>query len=172
MRNGKKNGNHLFANIKGLIHKHHKLHPALGKDLTAGQKAADNLSEWAGSWTFILGLLFALIVWIIINVTAYINHWDPYPFILLNFVLSMLAAFQAPIILMSGNRQTERDRINAKYDYAVNRKAEREITDMQKDLEQIKVMVRETHHEVIPNYPGVMARKKKANGRKKKGKKK
>tara|TARA_Y100000310_G_scaffold139226_1_gene138513 strand:- start:13319 stop:13837 length:519 start_codon:yes stop_codon:yes gene_type:complete len=169
MGNGKKSRKHLFTNIKGLIHKHHKLHPALGKDLSFGQKAADSLSEWAGSWTFILALVFALVLWIIVNVTAYVKHWDPYPFILLNFVLSMLAAFQAPIILMSGNRQTERDRINAKYDYAVNRKAEREISDMQKDLEQIKVMIKETHHEVMPNYPGVLARKKK-NG--KKGKKK
>ena len=69
-------------------------------------------------------------------------RWDPYPFILLNLFLSCLATFQAPIILMSQNRQTERDRATAKYDYAVNRKAEREIQDMQKDLDEIKRMIR------------------------------
>jgi uncharacterized membrane protein len=70
-----------------------------------------------------------------------IGKWDPYPFILLNLFLSCLAAFQAPIILMSQNRTTERDRKRAEYDYAVNRKAEREIEDIQKDLEDIKKMI-------------------------------
>jgi len=156
--------------IKVLIHKN-DYHPVLGRNLTRGQKAADTISTVAGSWTFILTLIFFLIGWIILNVTAYVLHWDPYPFILLNFVLSMIAAFQAPVILMSQNRQTERDRINAKYDYAVNRKAEREISDMQRDLEQIKVMIKEAHHEVMPNYLGWNERKKKVSrGRKKKKK--
>ena len=67
-----------------------------------------------------------------------IGEWDPYPFILLNLFLSCLATFQAPVILMSQNRTTEMDRKRAEYDYAVNRKAEREIEDIQKDLEEIK----------------------------------
>ena len=70
---------------------------------------------------------------------AFLYHWDPWPFIILNLTLSCLAALQAPIILMSQNRQAERDRINAKYDYHVNRKAEREVQDMQKDLDDIKL---------------------------------
>ena len=73
-----------------------------------------------------------------LNVMAWINHWDPYPFILLNLVLSCLAAMQAPVILMSQNRTTERDRARAEYDYQVNRKAEREIEQIQKTLEIIK----------------------------------
>jgi uncharacterized membrane protein len=71
-----------------------------------------------------------------------VKKWDPYPFILLNFVLSTLAALQAPVILMSQNRAAERDRVNAKYDYQVNRKAEREIQNMQKDLEEIKDLLK------------------------------
>jgi len=74
---------------------------------------------------------------------AYKLRWDPYPFILLNLMLSSLAAIQAPIIMMSQNRQAERDRLTSKYDYAVNRKAEREIQNMQKDLEEIKKMLGE-----------------------------
>jgi uncharacterized membrane protein len=70
-----------------------------------------------------------------------ISEWDPYPFILLNFVLSMLAAFQAPVILMSQNRQAERERVTAKYDYLINRKAEREIQAIKEDLDYIKNMV-------------------------------
>lgn len=118
------------------------LHPLTKRKLTFGQKAADWLTHWAGSWVFILSLLGFLAVWMAINALAWINHWDPYPYILLNFVLSTLAALQAPIILMSQNREAERDRINLKYDYQVNRKAEREIQNMQKDLDEIKAMIR------------------------------
>ena len=74
-----------------------------------------------------------------INAIAVWLRWDPYPFILLNLVLSCLAALQAPIIMMSQNRQNERDRITAKYDYAVNRKAEREVQEILRDLQQIKL---------------------------------
>ena len=81
-------------------------------------------------------------VWMVMNFLMIKYKWDPYPFILLNFVLSTLAALQAPVILMSQNRQTERDRINAKYDYQVNRKAEREIQNVQKDLNHIKVLIK------------------------------
>ncbi|MBU0469914.1 MAG: DUF1003 domain-containing protein [Nanoarchaeota archaeon] len=80
-----------------------------------------------------------LVIWILINSWFLMKKpFDPYPFILLNLLLSCLAAIQAPVILMSQNRQAERDRINARYDYLVNRKAEREIQGIQKDLDQIK----------------------------------
>ena len=92
---------------------------------TSGQKASDNLAEFAGSWKFIIGFLVFLLVWMCVNVWAYNQHWDPYPFILLNLVLSCLAAIQAPIILMSQNRQSQKDRQKSEYDYLVNRKAER-----------------------------------------------
>jgi len=107
---------------------------------TVGQKAADTITKWAGSWTFILTFIFILILWMALNSFWIIKGkaWDNYPFILLNLVLSCVAALQAPIILMSQNRQIERDRVQAKYDYSVNRKAEREIEDIQKQLNRIE----------------------------------
>jgi len=104
-----------------------------------GQKAADVITQFGGSWTFILLFGVVIVVWISLNLYGlFFEIWDPYPFILLNLGLSMLAAVQAPIILMSQNRQTQRDRTKAERDYLVNRKAEREIEDIQKDLDNIK----------------------------------
>jgi uncharacterized membrane protein len=118
-----------------------------GNQLTTGQKAADWITRWAGSWTFIISFGIFLILWMIVNVSWLIfgRIWDPYPFILLNLVLSCLAAVQAPIILMSQNRQMERDRARAEYDYAVNRKAEKEITDIQKQLNRIEKVMMKRH---------------------------
>lgn len=113
------------------------------KPRTYGQKAADWVTKWVGSWTFIILLFIFMGVWVWVNIYMVIFRWDPYPFILFNLFLSCLAAVQAPIILMSQNRQTERDRVKAEQDYRVNRKAELEIEDMQKDLETIKDMIRE-----------------------------
>ncbi len=124
-----------------FLHKQ-KQHPVLRAKLTFGQKSADKLTKFAGSWLFIFFMLAFIAVWIYLNMVAYTKHWDPWPFIILNLTLSCLAALQAPIILLSQNREVERDRIEARYDYKVNRKAEREIQDMQKDLEQIKSMIR------------------------------
>jgi len=116
-------------------------------NLTSGQKAADWITKWAGSWYFIILFFVFLIIWMAINTSWIIfgRTWDPYPFILLNLVLSCLAAIQAPIILMSQNRAAERDRQRAEYDYAVNRKAARDIEEVQKQLNRIegKMMV---HH--------------------------
>jgi len=105
---------------------------------TFGERAADGLANWAGSWTFILGFLLFLALWMVANVYAWMNTWDPYPFILLNLVLSCIAALQAPVILMSQNRQAERDRTKVEYDYKVNRKAEREIGAILKKLDSIE----------------------------------
>jgi uncharacterized membrane protein len=124
-----------------FLHKKDK-HPVLKQKLTFSQRASDALTSFVGSWAFIILLFVILIIWIIINTLMLIYRWDPYPYILLNFVLSCLAAVQAPIILMSQNRQTERDRIEAKYDYQVNRKAEREILNMQKDLDKIMSLLK------------------------------
>jgi uncharacterized membrane protein len=106
-------------------------------NLTLGQKAADNLTKWAGSWFFIILLGIFIAIWIFLNLTAFINNWDPWPFIILNLCLSCLAAVQAPIILMSQNRSVERDRLRSEYDYSVNRKAEREIRELKKDVNSI-----------------------------------
>jgi len=105
---------------------------------TFGEKAADNLATYAGSWSFILGFFVFLILWVGANFYAWINTWDPYPFILLNLILSCLAAIQAPIILMSQNRQAKKDRLKTEYDYKVNRKAEREIEEVLKRLNRIE----------------------------------
>lgn len=116
-------------------------HPKAG--LSPGQKAADAVTILVGSWKFIFLIFVVIAVWMGMNLYAlYWNVWDPYPFILLNFVLSCLAAVQAPIILMSQNRQSEVDRKRAEYDYAVNRKAEREVANMQEDLEEIKRLIK------------------------------
>ncbi len=113
-------------------------HPVFKTKLTLGQKSADIITSFCGSWTFILMVIAFIIVWMALNSIAFIFHWDPWPFIILNLCLSCLAALQAPIILMSQNREGERDRINLKYDYQVNRRAEREITKVHKELERIK----------------------------------
>ncbi len=105
--------------------------------LTSEQKAADRITAIVGSWTFIITQSIILVLWIIVNVIAWISHWDPYPFILLNLVLSFQAAFTAPIILMSQNRTAERDRHKAEMDLATDRLAEREIKQIHEHLEKI-----------------------------------
>ena len=107
---------------------------------TIGQKAADKLTQIAGSWAFIMSFAAFLILWMIVNTSWLIfgEAWDPKPYILLNLVLSCLAAFQAPIILMSQNRQSQKDRQRSEYDYAVNRRAEREIKEIKKQLNRIE----------------------------------
>jgi uncharacterized membrane protein len=112
--------------------------PLLGHKWTPGQKAADKLTRFAGSWKFISLFLIFIIIWMAVNVLMLVYKWDPYPFILLNLILSCLAAIQAPIILMSQNRQSQRDRLRAEYDYRVTKKAEREIQDIQKQLDRIE----------------------------------
>ncbi|GAA6622666.1 DUF1003 domain-containing protein [Scytonema sp. NUACC26] len=92
-----------------------------------GDRLADIVADTVGSWRFIIIQSALLILWIILNITAYVKHWDPYPFILLNLMLSFQAAYTAPIIMMSQNRQANIDRQDAKYDYEVNQKAELEI---------------------------------------------
>lgn len=107
---------------------------------TFGQKAADKLTQVAGSWGFILSFGAFLVLWMIVNTSWLIfgEVWDPKPFILLNLILSCLAAFQAPIILMSQNREAQKDRQRAEYDYAVNRKAEKEIQEIRKAIIRIE----------------------------------
>jgi uncharacterized membrane protein len=122
----------------------HEHHPIFRQDLNLGQKAADKIAKFGGSWTFIITFFTLLIIWMGINSWVLLKrHFDPYPFILLNLVLSCLAAIQAPIILMAQNRQTERDRIDANYDHAINRKAERENQVMQKDIDKILKTLKE-----------------------------
>lgn len=119
-----------------------KKHPVFKQSLTFGQRASDRLTNFCGSWFFIVALLVYIVIWISLNIVAFVQRWDPWPFILLNLTLSCLAAIQAPIILMSQKRGAERDRINFSYDYKVNRKAEREIQDLKKQLDRIERLTR------------------------------
>ncbi|MBU1623095.1 MAG: DUF1003 domain-containing protein, partial [Nanoarchaeota archaeon] len=99
---------------KGKSKSNKNIHPILAQKLTFGQKAADAVAKFGGSWAFIIIFISILIVWVILNSYFLLKRpFDPYPFILLNLVLSCIAALQAPIILMSQNRQAERDRIDA-----------------------------------------------------------
>lgn len=120
------------------------LHPATNRQsLSLGQRAADVVTKHLGSWGCIIFIVSYMAVWIGLDVFGWQAHWDPFPFILLNLTLSCIAALQAPIILMSQNRQAERDRLTAKYDYAVNRKAEREIRQLQEDIKAIRALLEE-----------------------------
>lgn len=117
----------------------HLSHPLFKKRITFGQKASDILTRIVGSWGFILSMSVFLIGWMIINGYALIEYelgkpFDPYPFILLNLVLSCLATVYTPLILMSQNRHAEKDRIKAEYDYQINKKAEKEIREIKELL--------------------------------------
>jgi uncharacterized membrane protein len=120
----------------------------ISRDVSSDYKAeggfggvlADRITSWAGSWTFILLFLAALVGWAVLNTNLLGNHaFDPYPFIFLNLVLSMIAAIHAPVILMAANRQADRDRIAARHDYEVNLKAEIEIMALHEKLEELKL---------------------------------
>ena len=106
--------------------------------LTTGQRIADTVAATMGSWNFIIIQSAILVAWIILNVTAYIKSWDPYPFILLNLALSFQAAYAAPFIMMSQNRQQDIDRKAAEDDYRINIKAELEIELLHHKLDQLR----------------------------------
>lgn len=105
---------------------------------TKGEKIADRLADVAGSWTFILGFCTVLILWILINTVVFAVHaFDPYPFILLNLILSCVAAIQAPVIMMSQNRQEKKDRLRAENDYRVNLKSELIVEDLHAKMDRL-----------------------------------
>jgi len=109
------------------------------RDKTFGQRLADRVAEVGGSWGFIIAFGLFIFVWMALNTwLVLIGTFDPYPFIFLNLMLSLLAAVQAPVILMSQNRQAARDRLAAAHDYEVNLKAEIEIAALHEKLDQIR----------------------------------
>ncbi|HLK26512.1 MAG TPA: DUF1003 domain-containing protein [Caulobacteraceae bacterium] len=107
-------------------------------ELTVGQKIADWVAATMGSWPFIIGQSVLLAAWIALNITAFIQHWDPYPFILLNLALSFQAAYAAPFIMMSQNRQQDIDRKRAENDYRINVKAELEIELLHEKIDELR----------------------------------
>lgn len=106
--------------------------------LTTGQRIADTVAATMGSWRFIIIQSAILFCWIALNITAWIRHWDPYPFILLNLALSFQAAYAAPFIMMSQNRQQDIDRKEAEADYQINIKAELEIELLHQKLDELR----------------------------------
>lgn len=111
----------------------------LEDDRTMGQKVADLVAAFGGSWTFISLFMFVLLLWVALNsIVLSDKGFDPYPYILLNLFLSMIAAIQAPIIMMSQNRQAVRDRADAAHDYEVNLKAELEIRNIHEKLDELR----------------------------------
>jgi uncharacterized membrane protein len=105
--------------------------------LTFGERVSDRLADVAGSWSFIFSFAVVLGIWVLMNSVAFVHHWDKYPYILLNLMLSMLAAIQAPVIMMSQNRQETHDRLRAEHDYEVNLKAEIEIQQINQKLDEL-----------------------------------
>lgn len=106
-------------------------------NISFGQKAADNLAKFAGSWTFIIVFFTILIAWIVLNAVFLVKPFDTYPFILLNLILSCLASIQAPVIMMSQNRQEQKDRLRSVNDYKINLKSEIIIEDIHMKLDSI-----------------------------------
>lgn len=116
---------------------------------TLGQRVADKVADFGGSWTFILSFLGFLLLWIGVNAFVFLNKgFDPYPFILLNLILSCIAALQAPVIMMSQNRQEEKDRERAKNDYMVNLKSEMEIRLLHDKLDHLILHQEQTMIEI------------------------
>jgi uncharacterized membrane protein len=148
--------------------RHQHRHPPIrnvneahAESMTFGARAADAFANAVGSWTFIVTQSVILLFWITLNVIAWRQHWDPYPFILLNLALSFQAAYAAPIIMMSQNRQSAKDRLMAEQDYLVNTKAEEELKAVMQHLEaQDDLMLdllrrlEEQHRELIARVGG------------------
>jgi len=132
---------HLSAEEKAQLLKLRAEKPARSKkplQTDTGQRVADLVAATVGSWRFIIIQSCLLLVWIALNVTGYVLRWDPYPFILLNLALSFQAAYTAPIIMMSQNRQSEIDRQHAEFDYRINVKAELEIEALHAKIDALR----------------------------------
>ena len=108
------------------------------EEIGVGDRIADTVAATVGSWRFIITQSVLLVAWMVLNVTAWVQNWDPYPFILLNLVLSFQAAYAAPFIMMSQNRQASIDRADAKGDYEVNVKAELEIELLHQKIDMMR----------------------------------
>lgn len=138
----------LVENFQSNIHE--QLNEDYAKSTKWSDKLADNVAEFVGSWKFINIFIVFLVAWVILNTLGItkVIHFDEPPFILLNLLLSFLAGFQAPIIMMSQNRQSARDKQEAIIDFAINYKAEQEIDDMQDHLHRLEADFAEFRNEV------------------------
>ncbi len=123
---------------------------------TFGERIADAVAGFGGSWTFIITFLLGLVAYTAVNVVLKRSAWDPYPFILLNLFLSMLAALQAPVIMMSQNRQDTKDRLRGELDYAVNRRAESEIRELAQKINRLNESIGDID-DLLRGRPGLVA---------------
>jgi len=134
------------------------------EQMTFGQRVADKVADTIGSWRFIITQSIILVTWITLNVIAQVNHWgwawDIYPFILLNLALSFQAAYSGPVIMMSQNRQSLKDRLAAEVDHQVNTKAEIEINNLIRHIEELELRIEENHAEA-KRLMGMRTKKKK-----------
>ena len=129
----------LLAELRTLRRSQRALAPnVVTAPLTLGQRIADLVAATMGSWRFIVIQSALLVLWVTLNITAYVHKWDPYPFILLNLALSFQAAYAAPFIMMSQNRQQDVDRREAANDYRINVKAELEIELLHEKIDQLR----------------------------------
>jgi uncharacterized membrane protein len=127
---------HTFAHWPGSAR---NLNALADERISLAERIADGVANTVGSWRFILVQSCILLCWIVLNITAFVQHWDPYPFILLNLALSFQAAYSAPFIMMSQNRQAAKDRLRAEEDFRLNVKAESEIALVQERLGHLTV---------------------------------
>ena len=139
-----------------FVHKHiplRNINEIIDEKLTLSQKIANYVARVVGSWTFIISQSTILVIWVILNIVAWAQHWDPYPFILMNLFLSLQAAYTAPVIMMSQNRLAARDRIEAHQDFLINQKAEEEVRAILTHLaaqDQALVII----HEILNDMQG------------------
>jgi len=131
------------------------------EQMTFGQRVADKVADTIGSWPFIITQTIILTIWIILNsILVLIGKWDPYPFILLNLALSFQAAYSGPVIMMSQNRQSLKDRLSAEIDHQVNTKAELEINNLMVRMDELELTIEEQHND-LKNLLGVQTKKRK-----------
>jgi uncharacterized membrane protein len=132
---------HVARHFVERLHVSRNINREFEDQRTFGQRVADNVAAFGGSWTFILLFAAVLLAWVVLNSFILVRRdaaFDPYPYILLNLFLSMLAAIQAPIIMMSQNRQAAKDRLDAAHDYEVNLKAELEILSLHEKVDELR----------------------------------
>jgi len=131
----------MIRHILQRSHVARNINKEFDEQLTFGQRLADRVASFGGSWTFIMIFGAILLFWVILNsavLARYNQAFDPYPYILLNLFLSMLASIQAPIIMMSQNRQAAKDRLDAAHDYEINLKAELEIASLHAKMDELR----------------------------------
>ena len=118
------------------------------EQMTLSERVADKVADIIGSWRFIIIQSVLIVIWITLNVVAWIEHWDPYPFILMNVMLSFQAAYSGPVIMMSQNRQSAKDRLAAEVDHQVNMKAELEIGLLMRRMDELEKNIAENQNEL------------------------